>query len=287
MSKHSKNRTAHSVFSYAERQQLKYGTQKQRVGTDSIKSFEACCLCLHHAEDALCCPQGHLYCKECIYGSLLEQKKEMSRAQKAWEEAQRKQLKEDRADEIDAKEEELKQFERMESGITDVKPEVFKQKEIDESEINPVEKHKNIKRKIKDISDERELRANFWLPSKTPEAAAIVPMAKECTQCPEGKHDLKLKQLITVGFTPANNDPTHYQCPVCLKTFRNGMDVTVLKTCGHTMCSSCVDTLTEMACYVCQKPFKQKHRVALHNPGTGYAGSGAKLEAKKLGPGFI
>ena len=85
----------------------------------------------------------------------------------------------------------------------------------------------------------------------------------------------------------------------------SSMDVTVLKTCGHTMCSSCVDTLTEMACYVCQKPFKQKHRglcceffffhwlkkkkkkVALHNPGTGYAGSGAKLEAKKLGPGFI
>ena len=40
----------------------------------------------------------------------------------------------------------------------------------------------------------------------------------------------------------------------------SSMDVTVLKTCGHTMCSSCVDTLTEMACYVCQKPFKQKHR---------------------------
>jgi len=41
MSKHSKNNTSSSVFTYMERQKLKstYGSQSSRVGQDSIKPF--------------------------------------------------------------------------------------------------------------------------------------------------------------------------------------------------------------------------------------------------------
>jgi len=38
MSRHSKNNTAHSVFTYNEKKMLKsYGTQVERLGTDSFK----------------------------------------------------------------------------------------------------------------------------------------------------------------------------------------------------------------------------------------------------------
>jgi hypothetical protein len=46
MSRHAKNNTASSYFTYAERQKLKYGTQKQRVGRDSLPNFDWCNLTL-------------------------------------------------------------------------------------------------------------------------------------------------------------------------------------------------------------------------------------------------
>jgi hypothetical protein len=41
MSKHSKNNTSSTVFTYAERQKLKniYGTINTRIGQDSVKKF--------------------------------------------------------------------------------------------------------------------------------------------------------------------------------------------------------------------------------------------------------
>lgn len=41
MSRHSKNNTSSSVFTYAEKQKLKgvYGTKNERISQDSIKKF--------------------------------------------------------------------------------------------------------------------------------------------------------------------------------------------------------------------------------------------------------
>lgn len=67
MSRHSKNCTAGSVFTYAEQAKLKhYGSQQQRLGTESMRKFEFCYLCLHFAKEPMCCDQGHLFCKSCI-----------------------------------------------------------------------------------------------------------------------------------------------------------------------------------------------------------------------------
>lgn len=54
MSRHSKNNTASPVFSYYERQQLKdYGTQKHRLGKESLKALDTCFLCLHKLVEPL------------------------------------------------------------------------------------------------------------------------------------------------------------------------------------------------------------------------------------------
>ena len=80
MTRHSKNNTALAVFTYAEKQKLKgiYGTLESRMGRDSQKPFDSCCLCLATARIPLICSEGHLYCKECIYNSIIQQRKNIS-----------------------------------------------------------------------------------------------------------------------------------------------------------------------------------------------------------------
>lgn len=50
MTRHGKNNTASSVYTYHERQRdtknSGYGTQKERLGKDSVKDFNACNLTL-------------------------------------------------------------------------------------------------------------------------------------------------------------------------------------------------------------------------------------------------
>ena len=70
MTKHSKNNTASSVFSYAEYKKLDYGTKRQRLGNESMRLFNACSLCLERARTPLVCSEGHLFCTECVFTDL-------------------------------------------------------------------------------------------------------------------------------------------------------------------------------------------------------------------------
>jgi nitric oxide synthase-interacting protein len=90
MTKHSKNNTASSIFSYAEYKKLDYGTKRvrrcaccstrtgsrtrvalqQRLGNESMRRFDCCALCLQRAREPLACKEGHLFCKECVYTDL-------------------------------------------------------------------------------------------------------------------------------------------------------------------------------------------------------------------------
>ena len=78
--RHSKNNNDLAFFTYDEKRKLGYGTQKERLGRDSIKPFDACCLCLKPFINPLCCQKGHVFCKECILECLLSQKKDMQRS---------------------------------------------------------------------------------------------------------------------------------------------------------------------------------------------------------------
>ena len=94
MSRHSKNCTAHSIFTYNEKLKLMrdsgttgFGTNKARIGKDSQKRFDQCDLCLNRVSEgsgpksdaAVVCKQGHLFCRECIVENLIKQKKDKER----------------------------------------------------------------------------------------------------------------------------------------------------------------------------------------------------------------
>jgi len=74
--RHSQNNTAGAIFTHYEKSQLKeYGTQKQRLNRDNMKTFDACTLCLQSAVNPMADLDGVIYCKQCIYQYLLDQKK--------------------------------------------------------------------------------------------------------------------------------------------------------------------------------------------------------------------
>ncbi|GFP83959.1 nitric oxide synthase-interacting protein [Phtheirospermum japonicum] len=75
--RHSKNNNDLAFFTYDEKRKLGYGTQKERLGKDSIKPFDVCCLCLKPFIEPMSCTKGHVYCKECILECLLAQKKDI------------------------------------------------------------------------------------------------------------------------------------------------------------------------------------------------------------------
>ena len=86
MSRHSKNCTAHSILTSHEKAKIlaskqEFGTITARLGTDSQKKFHECCLCLGRVRtpSAQICPQGHLFCLECITENLVQQSKRIAR----------------------------------------------------------------------------------------------------------------------------------------------------------------------------------------------------------------
>ncbi|EPQ31399.1 uncharacterized protein PFL1_00734 [Pseudozyma flocculosa PF-1] len=81
MGRHSKHNTASGHFTYAEYQMLadRWGTQRQRLGSESVRRFDCCSLCLQTARDPVCCSEGHVFCKECILQDLLTQKASIER----------------------------------------------------------------------------------------------------------------------------------------------------------------------------------------------------------------
>jgi len=176
MSRHSKNNTASSVFTNHERSQLtQYGTQKQRIGTDSIKEFDACSICIHSLIEPMCCPKGHLFCKECIYSYLLNQKKEIARVNEKYEEQQQNVKDEEERKKQEQKEKDIEKFDKTVLGILPEKSQVFKMKkdftpstegqkeweEMKKRQLNPREELKRIAKE-----QNKSALPSFWVVSK-------------------------------------------------------------------------------------------------------------------------
>eukprot|EP00693_Jakoba_libera_P002361 EC692140.1.p1 GENE.EC692140.1~~EC692140.1.p1 ORF type:complete len:183 (+),score=31.85 EC692140.1:83-631(+) len=117
MSRHSKNNSTQMWFTYHERQELGLGTQRQRLGRDSLRDFDCCFLCLQPAVRPVCTPYGNLYCKLCLLENLSTQKKRSKREMRKYE-AQIAQLE----SEVKSKDGELEQlrlerFSKLESSV--------------------------------------------------------------------------------------------------------------------------------------------------------------------------
>ncbi|KAK2460820.1 hypothetical protein APHAL10511_007290 [Amanita phalloides] len=318
MTKHSKNNTASSIFSYAEYKKLDYGTRRQRLGNESMRNFDACALCLNHARDPVACNEGHLFCRECVYTDLLTQKKDIKRQKDQLETLKREAEEERERARAAARERVLLEFEKGQlslgssSGIG-TKPTTSssgkpargtKRKfEFDTSAVESVAKEAE-EAALREIEKEqaealKHKLPDFWLPSLTPTYQSSGPPqslddVKVQTTCRGGNppHPLAMKKLFPVKFTfyEANaekKNDAEPMCPSCKKRLSNNILVFVMKPCGHVACKTCVDSLIRASkqCIVCDTQLKEKEIVELKREGTGFAGGGM-AETCKTGVAF-
>lgn len=281
--RHSKNNNDLAFFTYDEKRKLGYGTQKERLGKDSIKPFDACSLCLKPVIDPMCCQKGHIFCKECILECLLAQKKDIQRKlaahavqQKQEKEEEEEKLKMQKARELDA-------FDQQNHGALPQYSD--KNYNRDKSGFHGAN---SVKATLYEEEALRTMKA-FWLPSATPEAPVKVEAPSTCTTCPEGQEKLKMKTLFPINFTEDSNEEKQstslnrtYICPSCKVTMTNTLAIVALSSCGHIFCKKCADKFmaVDKVCLVCNKGCKERNLVCLAKGGTGFSAHGDNLEAK-------
>lgn len=104
---------------------------------------------------------------------------------------------------------------------------------------------------------------------------------------------LKIKDLIPVKFTViAGEDKSliarevRYKCSVTHDALGNSVPCAVLKNTGNVVTMDCVEKLIkkDMMCPFTGDQLKDGDIIPLQRGGTGFAGSGIELNAKKEGP---
>ncbi|XP_051134006.1 E3 ubiquitin-protein ligase CSU1-like [Andrographis paniculata] len=281
--RHSKNNNDLAFFTYDEKRKLGYGTQKERLGKDSIKPFDACCLCLKPLVDPMCCLKGHVFCKECILECLLAQKKDIQRKQAAYAARQKQEQEEEEERLTLEKARELDAFDQQNHGAV---PQ-YNDKNYNRDK-NGFHGANSVKATSYEEEALRTMKA-FWLPSATPDAPKKVDPPLPDTVCPEGKEKLRLKTLFAISFTEDASERTSSSstdktciCPTCKVTLTNALALVALSSCGHVFCKKCADKFVavDKVCVICNKPCKEKNLVNIAKGGTGFAGHGDQLEAK-------
>ncbi|RCI05385.1 hypothetical protein CU098_001711 [Rhizopus stolonifer] len=314
MPRHSKNNTASSVFTYHEASKLEYGTKRQRLGRDSFRNYNACFLCLQTARDPICCAEGHIACRECMYENILQQREVIQWEQKQTEQKLQEQNNKKDLEEAEAKRMLLNEFDKTQNSMLgnrqrvkgeskkdDAKTEsketvsnnasgTKRKFELTEEEIRSVAE-KDMERTSLQLKEEKEEAAkpkigSFWLPSLTPVAdSSLVKPTKTQVMCHavDNAHSLTMKSLIDVKFQIEENDKNKNVCPACLKSLTNVSKLSIMRGCGHVICNTCIDMFVKKAkkCYVCEKKIKSKDIVDMTPEGTGFASSSSKVVAEK------
>ena len=137
---------------------------------------------------------------------------------------------------------------------------------------------------------------SFWVPSLTPQAEpTLLKKPDTKTYCPMSGKPLKIKDLVTVKLTPIDDKDDgrpmvakseRYKCAVTHDALGNSVPCAVLKNTGHVVTMDCVEKLIkkDMLCPFTGAKLKDSDIIPLQRGGTGFAGAGVQLEAKKAGP---
>eukprot|EP01045_Picozoa_sp_COSAG04_P005730 COSAG04_NODE_269_length_18509_cov_13.576480_9_plen_381_part_00 len=114
--KHAKNQCTQAHYSQAERKADGYGSQKQRLGGESLLPFGTCCISLKPVVDPVVSKKGDLFSRDAIVEYLAYQKVAQQREKAAYAQQEAGKAAEAAAAEAAASAEELEQFEKQEMG---------------------------------------------------------------------------------------------------------------------------------------------------------------------------
>ncbi|KAI8646312.1 hypothetical protein BD408DRAFT_360073 [Parasitella parasitica] len=312
MPRHSKNNTASSVFTYHESHTLEYGTKRQRLGRDSFRNYDACFLCLQTARDPVCCAEGHLACRECMYENILQQKQAIKHEQKVIDMKNQESEQQKVQEELEAKRVILDNFDKTQHSMLGGRQRPTIKNELKDDSTTEKNKPNEKKRKLSDdirsiqeqevektaaqLKKEKEEASkpkigSFWVPSVTPAADPSALKATKiqviCTAA-EKTHPLSIKSLIDVKFQKEDGSKSKNVCPACLKTLTNASKLSVLRNCGHVLCNHCIGMFVAKSknCYVCEKKTKTKDIIDMSPEGTGFASASTTAVAEKFNLAF-
>uniref|UniRef100_A0A1A9WBN3 Nitric oxide synthase-interacting protein homolog n=1 Tax=Glossina brevipalpis TaxID=37001 RepID=A0A1A9WBN3_9MUSC len=283
MTRHARNCTAGAVYTYNEKKkdanESGYGTSAQRLGKDSVKPFDCCCLTLQPCRNPVVSKDGYLFDKEAILEYIITKKNEYSRKLKEYEKLKKS------AEHKQTQELERQQRIDMEKFVKAGKP-------VD----GTVQKYL-AGVSISNMANGNEKKLpSFWLPSESPNAGNTKLEKPDPTIfCPVSEKPLKAKDLINVKFTLLKDgDPSksliakeaRYMCPVTHDVLSNAVPCAVLKPTGDVVTMECVEKLVkkDMLHPLNNQKLKDKDIIPLQRGGTGYALTNAGLEAKEKRP---
>ncbi|XP_026747472.1 nitric oxide synthase-interacting protein homolog [Trichoplusia ni] len=284
MTRHARNCTAGAVYTYHEKKKdaaaSGYGTQSERLGKDSVKSFDCCSLTLQPCRNPVITKEGYLFDKEAILEYIISKKGEYNRKLKKYE----KQLKKEDTEKAELaaaeKEANLIKFMNREKNITSTKQD-------DGPSSSSVSNLANGKAKQ---------LPSFWVPSQLPDAKhSKVEKPDPTVYCPISGKPLKMKDLIEVKWTLVN-DPddkksliakeNRYMCPVTHDILGNAVPCAVIRTTGHVVTMECVEKIIKKDWLhpLTGDKLKEKDIIVVQRGGTGYALTNQNLEGKNERP---
>lgn len=297
MTRHQRNATAGAVYTYHERkkdtQQSGYGSDRARLGKDSVKDFDACCLTLQLCKEPVITPNGILFDKEAILEYILREKRRITKRMKAFEKQKT------------AEENELKEL--AEAGHkSKVAKFMQKEKDIVSKPLNPFktldDKPTSSKHRTEIVNsqygDKNNTLVSFWIPQLTPQAEKKkIDKPSSKVYCPITNVPIKLKDLIPVKFTPiADRDrktsviskKDRWMCAVTHDTLGNSIPLVVLRPTGDVVTLECVEKLIKpngMKHPITNELLEEKRDIIhMQRGGTGFSHTNEVLDVKKYRP---
>ncbi|XP_072764458.1 nitric oxide synthase-interacting protein homolog [Anoplolepis gracilipes] len=283
MTRHARNCTAGAVYTYHEKKKdaaaSGYGTNTQRVGKDSIKDFDCCCLTLQPCRNPVITRDGYLFDKEAILEYILTKKREYARKLKEYQ--KQKQNKEEESQEQTV----LEDLKKLQNFLKNEKTIVSNGSSA--TDVPSVSNMKNGKDKV---------LPSFWIPSKTPEAKEISLQKPDKTiYCPLSGNPLKVKDLLSIKFTQVQ-DPddkrslivkqARYMCPITHDILGNNVPCAAIRTTGDVVTMECVEKLIKKDWInpLDNSKLTPSDIIPLQRGGTGYASVNDSLEGKHERP---
>ncbi|XP_019893646.1 nitric oxide synthase-interacting protein homolog [Musca domestica] len=291
MTRHARNCTAGAVYTYNEKKkdaaESGYGTNAQRLGKDSVKSFDCCSLTLQPCRNPVVTKDGYLFDKEAILQYIITKKNEYSRKLKEYERLKKQEENEQ------TQEASRKQATAVEAFVKSEKP-------VNGTVDMPgtsKDAAKRVESSISNMANGHEKKLpSFWLPSECPNAGrAKIEKPDPTIYCPVSQRPLKAKDLIDVKFTLLKDGDrsksliakeARYMCPVTHDVLSNAIPCAVLRPTGDVVTMECVEKLIkkDMIHPLTSQKLKEKDIIPLQRGGTGYAYTNENLEGKEKRP---
>lgn len=312
MTRHSKNCTASSVYSYHEKRKdakaSGYGTLHLRYGKDGVKDFDCCSLSLHPCRDPVVTPGGHLFDKEAIFEYIISKKNEISRKTKEYE----RQCKKEQTELAELSEAEnrsrVEKFLQTETAVSSASQAAQGSGPSTSSTSTSSEGSSSTKpappagSSVSNMVAGRDKKLpSFWIPSLTPgNKEAKIAKPDKTIRCPISGEPLRAKDLIPVKFTLAVDDAKEkggqgpslegsrqrYKCPVTGDILRNNVACVVLRPTGDVVTQRCMDTFIrkDMLHPLTGQKLTEKDIIPLQRGGTGFATSNMQLASERARP---